>query len=62
MTFRADNFGSLLRPDYLKQARARLALSTQCGLASIVDANEISEESQEAKLELVARVAEEAWG
>ena len=27
-----------------------------------LDGNEISEESQEAKFELVARVAHEAWG
>jgi 5-methyltetrahydropteroyltriglutamate--homocysteine methyltransferase len=42
--------------------REQLALSTQCGFASIMDGNEISEESQEGKLELVARVAHEAWG
>ncbi len=42
--------------------REQLALSTQCGFAPIMDGNEISEESQEGKLELVARVAHEAWG
>jgi methionine synthase II (cobalamin-independent) len=43
--------------------REQLALSTQCGFASIsVGANLISEETQEAKLHLVADVAHEVWG
>ena len=40
----------------------RLALSTQCGFASDADGNEIGEEAQWAKLELVVDTAEEVWG
>jgi len=40
----------------------RLALSTQCGFASDADGNEISEDAQWAKLELVVDTAEEVWG
>jgi 5-methyltetrahydropteroyltriglutamate--homocysteine methyltransferase len=42
--------------------RDQLALSTQCGFASAVHGNALSEDTQEAKLRLVARVAERAWG
>jgi 5-methyltetrahydropteroyltriglutamate--homocysteine methyltransferase len=38
-----------------------LALSTQCGFASIVFGNPIDEETQEAKLRLVAELAHELW-
>ena len=39
----------------------QLALSTQCGFASVIDGNEIDEETQWRKLELVARVADRVW-
>lgn len=40
----------------------RLALSTQCGFASVARGNAISFEVQEKKLRLVAQVARETWG
>jgi 5-methyltetrahydropteroyltriglutamate--homocysteine methyltransferase len=40
----------------------RLALSTQCGFASVDEGNKISPEAQKAKLELVAQTAREVWG
>jgi 5-methyltetrahydropteroyltriglutamate--homocysteine methyltransferase len=41
----------------------QLAVSTQCGFASVtVGANLIGEQTQEAKLRLVADVAEQVWG
>ena len=40
----------------------QLALSPQCGFASSVAGNIITEEAQWAKLELIARVAENVWG
>lgn len=40
----------------------RLALSTQCGFASVARGNSIPPELQEAKLRLVAGVAREVWG
>jgi 5-methyltetrahydropteroyltriglutamate--homocysteine methyltransferase len=40
----------------------RLALSTQCGFASVDEGNEISPEAQRAKLELVVETAREVWG
>lgn len=39
----------------------RLALSTQCGFASVIAGNEIDQEAQWRKLELVARVADRVW-
>jgi 5-methyltetrahydropteroyltriglutamate--homocysteine methyltransferase len=43
--------------------RDRLAVSTQCGFASVViGANPIDESVQEAKLRLVGRVADMVWG
>ncbi len=39
----------------------RLALSTQCGFASVAKGNDISAESQERKLRLVAEVARRVW-
>jgi 5-methyltetrahydropteroyltriglutamate--homocysteine methyltransferase len=41
---------------------AQLALSPQCGFASTSSGNELSPETQWAKLEAVARVADEVWG
>jgi 5-methyltetrahydropteroyltriglutamate--homocysteine methyltransferase len=43
-------------------ARERLALSPQCGFASTIEGNLLSEEQQEAKLRLVAETAREVWG
>jgi 5-methyltetrahydropteroyltriglutamate--homocysteine methyltransferase len=40
----------------------RLAISPQCGFASVMVGNEIDEHSQWRKLELVARIAERLWG
>jgi 5-methyltetrahydropteroyltriglutamate--homocysteine methyltransferase len=42
--------------------REQLGLSTQCGFASIVDGNPISEAHEEHKLRLVADTAHAAWG
>ena len=40
----------------------RLALSPQCGFASVAVGNEIDEVVQWQKLELVGRVAQRVWG
>lgn len=40
---------------------SELAISTQCGFASVPADNPVSEAGQRAKLELVARVAHQAW-
>ena len=40
----------------------RLALSPQCGFASTMEGNLLTEAEQEAKLRLVAEVASEVWG
>ena len=40
----------------------RLALSTQCGFASGIAGNLISEDDQWRKLELVLSVAQDVWG
>ncbi len=40
----------------------QLALSPQCGFASVLEGNEIDADTQWRKLELVARVAERVWG
>jgi methionine synthase II (cobalamin-independent) len=39
----------------------QLGLSTQCGFASVIEGNEIDEQTQWRKLELVARVADRVW-
>jgi 5-methyltetrahydropteroyltriglutamate--homocysteine methyltransferase len=40
----------------------RLALSPQCGFASMMEGNEITPRQQQEKLALVVRVAAEVWG
>jgi methionine synthase II (cobalamin-independent) len=40
----------------------RLAVSPQCGFASVMVGNEIDEDTQWRKLEIVARVADRIWG
>jgi 5-methyltetrahydropteroyltriglutamate--homocysteine methyltransferase len=40
----------------------RLALSPQCGFASTMEGNRISQEQQKRKLDLIGRVAAEVWG
>ncbi|MGA9159534.1 MAG: 5-methyltetrahydropteroyltriglutamate--homocysteine S-methyltransferase [Actinomycetota bacterium] len=40
----------------------RLAISPQCGFASVMVGNEIGEDTQWQKLDLVARVADRLWG
>jgi 5-methyltetrahydropteroyltriglutamate--homocysteine methyltransferase len=42
-------------------SRDRLAVSPQCGFASTLEGNEVSELDQEAKLRLVVELAREAW-
>jgi len=39
----------------------QLAVSTQCGFASVMEGNEIGEDAQWRKLDLVARVADRVW-
>jgi len=39
-----------------------VALSPQCGFASSVAGNLITEEAQWAKLKLIAKVCEDVWG
>lgn len=39
----------------------QLAISTQCGFASVIEGNEIDEDAQWRKLELVCRVADRVW-
>jgi 5-methyltetrahydropteroyltriglutamate--homocysteine methyltransferase len=39
----------------------QLAVSTQCGFASVMEGNEIDDDVQWRKLELVARVADRLW-
>jgi 5-methyltetrahydropteroyltriglutamate--homocysteine methyltransferase len=41
---------------------AELALSTQCGFASVPVANPVTPADQRAKLELVVRIARQVWG
>jgi 5-methyltetrahydropteroyltriglutamate--homocysteine methyltransferase len=41
--------------------REQLALSTQCGFGTVWEGNPISEETQAAKLRLVARIAHQVW-
>ena len=41
---------------------ARLALSPQCGFASVLEGNDTNQDAQWRKLELVARVADRVWG
>ena len=40
----------------------QLALSPQCGFASVAEGNALSAKAQWAKLEVVGRVAAEVWG
>jgi 5-methyltetrahydropteroyltriglutamate--homocysteine methyltransferase len=40
----------------------QLALSAQCGFASVAGGNALTEDQQWGKLELVVRVAERVWG
>jgi 5-methyltetrahydropteroyltriglutamate--homocysteine methyltransferase len=42
--------------------REQLALSTQCGFASVFRGNPVTEETQRAKLQLVVTVARRVWG
>ena len=43
-------------------SRDRLAVSPQCGFASTMEGNEVTEKDQEAKLRLVTELAREVWG
>ena len=40
----------------------QLCLSPQCGFSSTVEGNELSEDEQWAKLQLIVEVADEVWG
>jgi 5-methyltetrahydropteroyltriglutamate--homocysteine methyltransferase len=42
--------------------REQMAVSTQCGFASVAVGNEISEATQERKLRAVAELAQRTWG
>ena len=53
---RIEHAASFLRGDL-----ERLAISPQCGFASVMVGNEIDEDTQWLKLELVARVADRLW-
>ena len=52
---RIDDAAALVDPD-------RLALSPQCGFASVAGGNALTEPDQVAKLRLVVETAERAWG
>ena len=59
-----ESEGEILRR--LEEASAylpfdQLAVSTQCGFASVIEGNEIDVDTQWRKLELVARVADRVW-
>jgi 5-methyltetrahydropteroyltriglutamate--homocysteine methyltransferase len=41
---------------------SRLAISPQCGFASVVEGNKVTHADQRAKLTLVVEIAREAWG
>ncbi len=43
-------------------AKGRLAVSPQCGFASTMEGNLLTEADQEAKLRLTAEIAKEVWG
>ena len=43
-------------------SKDRLCLSPQCGFASTEEGNNLTEEEQWAKLQLVREIAEEVWG
>jgi 5-methyltetrahydropteroyltriglutamate--homocysteine methyltransferase len=47
---------------FVKGSVDRLAISPQCGFASVMVGNRIDEDAQWRKLELVARVADRVWG
>jgi 5-methyltetrahydropteroyltriglutamate--homocysteine methyltransferase len=47
---------------FLRGDLGRLAISPQCGFASVLVGNEIDEDTQWRKLELVSRVADRVWG
>jgi methionine synthase II (cobalamin-independent) len=40
----------------------RLAISPQCGFASVMVGNETNEDAQWRKLELVSRITDRVWG
>jgi 5-methyltetrahydropteroyltriglutamate--homocysteine methyltransferase len=40
----------------------RLALRPQCGFASVMEGNAVTEDDQWRKLEMVVRVARRVWG
>ena len=61
---------ALSRPDVLRRSTdeaakhvplERLALSPQCGFASVAGGDRLSEEDQAAKLRLVVAVARRTW-
>ena len=44
------------------RGRHRLCLSPQCGFASTVEGNALTQDQQRAKLELVVQTAADLWG
>jgi 5-methyltetrahydropteroyltriglutamate--homocysteine methyltransferase len=59
---RADDIKRRIEEASVHVPVERLALSTQCGFASGIRGNLISEDEQWRKLELVLRVARDVWG
>ena len=49
------------RPPRIAGGMDRLAISPQCGFASVMVGNETNEDAQWRKLELVGRVADRLW-
>ena len=70
LAFRADHIGSLLRPKALREAFRKHAgselgereVSPQCGFASTMGGNPVTEADQRAKLKLCVDAARAIWG
>jgi 5-methyltetrahydropteroyltriglutamate--homocysteine methyltransferase len=59
---RADDVVARLEEAARHADIAQLAVSPQCGFASVADGNELSADAQWRKLEVVAEVADRVWG
>jgi 5-methyltetrahydropteroyltriglutamate--homocysteine methyltransferase len=58
----ADLLGRMEQAAAIAGGMDRLAISPQCGFASVLAGNETNEDAQWRKLELVGRVADRLWG
>jgi 5-methyltetrahydropteroyltriglutamate--homocysteine methyltransferase len=58
----ADSVLALLDEAARHVDAARLGLSPQCGFASTLEGNKLTEDAQWAKLDLVGEVARRYWG